>query len=206
VYLIFICSCSYGPDLGSGSSPGSGSGSGPSIGWGSDSGCSCWAWGIRDASVAGQGYGPPTPLVPVRRPRIGCWTRAFPHYAHVVADHDRWAPKYVNWCCVIVCTFIYPFVVTNKLHYLFQATSCRTPACSTNSPGGQPARRDSVEGSHDTLLVRLLPPQRASRPLEAGDPHVPLHRRRDDGDPSRHVTTNGPSLWGWAAEDHRHLR
>jgi hypothetical protein len=24
--------------------------------------------------------------VPVRRPRRGCWTRAFPHYAHVVAD------------------------------------------------------------------------------------------------------------------------
>jgi hypothetical protein len=72
-------------------------------------------------------------------------------------------------------SFIYPFVVTNKLPYLFQATRCRTPACRAVSPGGQPARRDSSEGSHDTLLVRLLPPQCASGPLEAGDPHVPLN-------------------------------
>jgi hypothetical protein len=28
--------------------------------------------------------------------------------------HDLWVPKYVNWCYVIVCTFIYPFVVTNQ--------------------------------------------------------------------------------------------
>jgi hypothetical protein len=52
--------------------------------------------------------------------------------------HYRWVPKYVNRCCVIVCTFIYPFIVTNKLCYLFQATRCRTPACSAVSPGGQP--------------------------------------------------------------------
>jgi hypothetical protein len=87
----------------------------------------------------------------------------------VMPIHDRWVPKYVNWCCVIICTFLYPFVVPNKLHCLFQATSCRTPACSAVSPGGQPARRDSSEGSHDTLLVRLFPPQRAFGPLEAGD-------------------------------------
>jgi hypothetical protein len=67
-------------------------------------------------------------------------------------------PKYVNWCFVIVCTFIYPFVVTYQLRHLFQATRCRTPACSAVSPGGQSARRDSSEGSHDTLPVRLPPP------------------------------------------------
>jgi hypothetical protein len=60
--------------------------------------------------------------------------------------HNRWVPKYVNWCCVIICIFIYPFVGTNKLRYLFQATSCRTPACSAVSPGGQSSRRDSSEG------------------------------------------------------------
>jgi hypothetical protein len=120
--------------------------------------------------------------------------------------HDRWVPKYVNWCCVIVCTFIYPVVVTNKLHYLFQATSCRTPACSAVSPGGQPAWCDSAEGSHDTLPVWLFPPQRASGPLEAGDPHVPLHHRRDDGDPSGHVAADRPSLWGRAAKGRGHLR
>jgi hypothetical protein len=49
------------------------------------------------------------------------------------------------------------FVVTNKLCYLFQATSCRTLAYSAVSPGGQSARRDSAEGLHDTLPVRLLP-------------------------------------------------
>jgi hypothetical protein len=52
------------------------------------------------------------------------------------------------------------------LRYLFQATSCRTPACSAGSPGGQSTRHDSAEGSHDALPVRLLPPQRASGPLE----------------------------------------
>jgi hypothetical protein len=36
-------------------------------------------------------------------------------------------PSTWNWCSVIVCTFIYPFVVTYKLRYLFQATRCRTP-------------------------------------------------------------------------------
>jgi hypothetical protein len=44
------------------------------------------------------------------------------------------------------------------------------------------------------LPVRLLPPQRTIGPLEAGDPHVPLHCGRDDGDPSGHVAANGPSL------------
>jgi hypothetical protein len=72
--------------------------------------------------------------------------------------HDRWVPKYVNWCCVIVCTFIYSFVVTNKLRYLFQTMSCRTPACSVVSPGGQPTQHNSSKGSHDTLPIRLLPP------------------------------------------------
>jgi hypothetical protein len=114
--------------------------------------------------------------------------------------HDRWVPKYVNWYCVIVCTFIYPFVVTNKIRYLFQATSYKTPASSAVSPGGQPARCNSAEGSHDALPVRLLPPQCASRPLEAGDPHVPLHRRQDDGDPSGHVASDGPFLWGRATK------
>jgi hypothetical protein len=74
----------------------------------------------------------------------------------LLSIHDRCIPKYVNRCCVIVYTFIYPFVVTNKLRYLFQTMSCRTPPCSAVSPGGQPARHDSSEGSHDTLLVRLL--------------------------------------------------
>jgi hypothetical protein len=79
VYLIFVCSCSYGSDsdLGSGrgigSGPASGPGSGPGAGCGSGSDCSCWAWGVCDASVAGQGYRPQAPLVPVRRPRRGCW-------------------------------------------------------------------------------------------------------------------------------------
>jgi hypothetical protein len=67
-----------------------------------------------------------------------------------------------------------------------------TPTCSTISLGGQPARRDSSEGSHDTLPVRLLPPQRASGPLEAEDPHIPLHHRRDNGDSSGHVPVDGP--------------
>jgi hypothetical protein len=40
----------------------------------------------------------------------------------------------------------------------------------------------------------ILPPQCASGPLGAGDPHVPLHRRRDDGDSSGHVAVVGPSL------------
>jgi hypothetical protein len=108
--------------------------------------------------------------------------------------HDLWVPKYVNWWCVIVCTFIYPFIVTNKLRYLFQATCRRTSACSAVSSGGQPARRYSSEGSHDMLPVWLLPPLRVSGPLEAGDSHVPLHRRRDDDDSSGHVTTDGPSV------------
>jgi hypothetical protein len=49
--------------------------------------------------------------------------------------HDLWVPKYVNRCYVIVCTSIYPFVVTNKLRYLVQATRCRNPACRAVSPG-----------------------------------------------------------------------
>jgi hypothetical protein len=113
--------------------------------------------------------------------------------------HDLWVPKYVNWCYVIVCTFIYPFVVTNKLPYLFQATHCRTRACGAVSPGGQPVRCDSSKGSYDMVPVCLLPPQRASGPLEVEDPHVPLHHRWDDGDSSRHVPVDGPSLWGRAA-------
>jgi hypothetical protein len=56
--------------------------------------------------------------------------------------HDRWVPKYVNWCCVFVCTIIYPFVVTNKLCYLFQATRCRIPAYSAVSPGD--SQRDAI--------------------------------------------------------------
>jgi hypothetical protein len=40
----------------------------------------------------------------------------------------------------------------------------------------------------------MLPPQRVSGPLEAGDPHVPLHCWRDDSDPSGHVAADGPSL------------
>jgi hypothetical protein len=28
--------------------------------------------------------------------------------------HDLWLPKYVNGCYVIIFTFIYPFIVTNK--------------------------------------------------------------------------------------------
>jgi hypothetical protein len=77
---------------------------------------------------------------------------------------------------------------------LFQATGCRTPACSAVSPGVQPSRHDSAEGSHDTLPVRLISPEHASGPLEARDPQVPLHRRRDDDDPSGYVATDEPSL------------
>jgi hypothetical protein len=57
--------------------------------------------------------------------------------------HDLWVPKYVNLCYVIICNFIYHFVVTDKLRYLFQTTRCRTPTCSAVSPGGQPVRHDS---------------------------------------------------------------
>jgi hypothetical protein len=28
--------------------------------------------------------------------------------------YDLWVPKYVDWCYVSVCTFIYTFVLTNK--------------------------------------------------------------------------------------------
>jgi hypothetical protein len=50
------------------------------------------------------------------------------------------------------------------------------------------------------------PPQRASGPLEAGDPHVPLHRRRDDDDSSGHVAADGPSLSEQVARGCGHLR
>jgi hypothetical protein len=32
----------------------------------------------------------------------------------LLSIHDLWVSKYVNWCYVIVCTFIYTFVLTNK--------------------------------------------------------------------------------------------
>jgi hypothetical protein len=76
---------------------------------------SCWGWGVRDAWVVGH-----------VRSHTMCM---------LLPIHDLWVPKYVNWWHVIVCTFIYPFVVTNKLPYLFQAMRCRTPACSAVSPG-----------------------------------------------------------------------
>jgi hypothetical protein len=66
----------------------------------------------------------------------------FPHYAYVAADPQPLGPKYVNSCYVTVCTFIYPFVVTNKLPYLFHTTRCKTPACSTVSPGD--SQRDAI--------------------------------------------------------------
>jgi hypothetical protein len=72
-------------------------------------------------------------------------------------------------------------------------------ACSAVSPGGQTVARDSSEESHDTVPVRLLHPQCAFRPLEAGDPHVPLHSRRDDADSSGHAPVDGASLCGRAA-------
>jgi hypothetical protein len=66
--------------------------------------------------------------------------------------------------------------------------------CSAVSRGGQAARRDSSKVSHYTVQVRLLPPHRASGPLEARDPHVPLHYWRADADCSGHVPVDGPSL------------
>jgi hypothetical protein len=106
VYLIFVCNCSCEPNSGSSSGLGSG--------------CSCWGWGVRDASVVGQGDLPQAPLVPSAvlgenvghvRSRTTCT---------LLLIHDLWVPKYVKWCYVIVCTFIYPFVVTNKLPYFFR--------------------------------------------------------------------------------------
>jgi hypothetical protein len=79
VYLIFVCSRSYGPDSGSG--------------------CSCWAWGVRDALVAGQGYWPQAPLVLVFRPREDVGHVRSRTTRTLLLIHDRWVPKYVNWCC-----------------------------------------------------------------------------------------------------------
>jgi hypothetical protein len=176
VYLIFVRSSSYG----SGSVLGLGLGSGSSPG----SGCSCWGWRVRHTRVVGQGG-----WSAVLAEDVGHVRSRTTHM--LLPIHDIWLPKYVNWCYVIVCTFIYPLIISNKLPYLFQATRCRTPACSAVSPGGQTAGRDSSEGSHDTVLVRLLPPQRASGALEAGDPHVPLHRRR------RWLFRTHPCWWGF---------
>jgi hypothetical protein len=120
---------------------------------------------------------------------------------YILALRARWCrsttfgfPKYVKWCYVRVSTFIYTYVCTNTL--ILFVSGCWTTACSAISRERQAAGCDSSKWSHHIAPIRLLSPLRASRPLEARDPHLPLHRRRADANSSGYVPVDGHSLWG----------